>query len=173
MAAANGTQDQTSLNAISAELTQLKGSLQSQANATYNGRYIFAGTATNTEPYPGNTYTGNTLPVQRLVGAGQTVAINQDGPSAFGVTAAGPPATKNVFDMFDNVINDLNTGNTAALGSTALAGMDAALTTATNARTTAGSITNRLDTQNSLLSAQELSISSVLSNTRMRTWPRS
>ena len=130
VAAANGTQDQTSLSAISAEITQLKGSLQAQANATYNGRYIFAGTATNTEPYPGNTYTGNSLPVQRLVGAGQTVAINQNGPSAFGVTAAGPPATKNVFDMFDDVINDLNTGNTAALGSTALAGMDAALTTA-------------------------------------------
>jgi flagellar hook-associated protein 3 FlgL len=166
VAAANGTQDQTSLNAISAELTQLKGSLQAQANATYNGRYIFAGTATNTVPYPTNAYAGNALPVQRLVGAGQTVTINQSGPSAFGTTAAGPPATKNVFDTFDDVINDLNTGNTAALGSSALIEIDGALTTATNARTTAGSISNRLDTQNSLLTAQELSIQGVLSHTQ-------
>jgi flagellar hook-associated protein 3 FlgL len=166
VSAANGTQDQTSLNAISAELTQLKGSLQAQANTTYNGRYIFAGTATNTEPYTTNAYAGNELPVQHLVGAGQTVQINQTGTTAFGTQSAGPPATKNVFDVFDDVINDLNTGNTAALGSSALSEMDGALTTATNARTTAGAISNRLDTQNNLLSAQALSISSVLSDTQ-------
>ena len=103
--------------------------------------------------------------MQRLVGAGQTVAINQDGPAAFGATSAGPPATQNVFDVFDDVINDLNTGNTAALGSSALTEMDGAFTTAANARTTAGSVTNRLETQTNLLSAQELSIQGVLSNT--------
>jgi flagellar hook-associated protein 3 FlgL len=162
--AANGTQDQTSLNAISAELTQLKGSLQAQANATYNGRYIFSGTATNTEPYPTNTYAGNTLPVQRIVGAGQTVTINQIGPSAFGTSSAGPPATKNVFDVMDDVINDLNTGNNAALGSSALTEIDGAFNTAVNARTTVGSIADRLQTQTTLLSSQELSIQSVLSD---------
>jgi flagellar hook-associated protein 3 FlgL len=162
--AANGTQDQTSLNAISAELTQLKGSLQAQANATYNGRYIFSGTATNTEPYPTNTYAGNTLPVQRIVGAGQTVTINQVGPAAFGTSSAGPPPTKNVFDVMDDVINDLNTGNNAALGSSALTEIDGAFNTAVNARTTVGSIADRLQTQTTLLSSQELSIQNVLSN---------
>jgi flagellar hook-associated protein 3 FlgL len=163
--AANGTQDQTSLNGISAELTQLKASLQSQANATYNGHYIFSGTATTTEPYPTNAYAGNSLPVQRLIAAGQTVAINTIGPAAFGTQSAGPPATKNVFDVFDDVINDLNTGNTAALGTTALSEMDGAFTSAVNARTTVGGVENRLSTQTNLLSSQELSIQSVLSNT--------
>jgi flagellar hook-associated protein 3 FlgL len=68
--------------------------------------------------------------------------------------------------MFDDVISDLNSGNTAALGSSALTEMDTALTNATNARTVAGAVTNRLDTQNSLLTAQELSIQSLLSNTQ-------
>jgi flagellar hook-associated protein 3 FlgL len=163
--AANGTQDQTSLTAISSELTQLKGSLQAQANTTYNGHYIFAGTATTTEPYPTNAYAGNALPVQRLVASGQTVTINNNGPSAFGTQAVGPPATKNVFDVFDDVINDLNTGNTAALGSSALSEMDGALTTAVNARTTVGAVSDRLQTQTNLLSSQELSITGLLSNT--------
>jgi flagellar hook-associated protein 3 FlgL len=163
--AANGTESQSSLNAISSELTQLKGSLQAQANSTYNGRYIFGGTATNAQPYTSNSYSGNALPVQRQIGDGQTVNIGISGPSAFGTTAAGPPATQNVFDAFDSIISDLNSGNTTALGSSALASLDSALTTAGNARTTVGAMSNRLDTQSSFLSAQQLSLKSVLSNT--------
>jgi flagellar hook-associated protein 3 FlgL len=163
--AANGTQDQTSLDAISSEMTQIKSSLQAQANATYNGRYIFSGTATNVEPYQSNAYSGTTLPVQRLIGPGQVIQVNKDGPSAFGVQSAGPPATKNVFDVLDDIIGDLNAGNNAALGSSALSELDGAFTTAVNARTTVGAISNRLDTQGNLLSAQELSVQGLLSQT--------
>jgi flagellar hook-associated protein 3 FlgL len=163
--AANGTQDQTSLDAISSEMTQIKASLQAQANATYNGRYIFSGTATNVEPYQSNAYSGTTLPVQRLIGPGQVIQVNKDGPSAFGVQSAGPPATKNVFDVLDDIIGDLNTGNNAALGSSALTELDGSFTTAVNARTTIGAISNRLETQGNLLSAQELSVQGLLSQT--------
>jgi flagellar hook-associated protein 3 FlgL len=163
--AANGTQDQTSLDAISSEMTQIKASLQAQANATYNGRYIFSGTATNIEPYQSNAYSGTTLPVQRLIGPGQVIQVNKDGPSAFGVQSAGPPPTKNVFDVLDDIIGDLNTGNNAALGSSALTEIDGAFTTAVNARTTVGAISNRLETQGNLLSAQELSVQGLLSHT--------
>ncbi len=163
--AANGTQDQSSLDAISAEMTQIKASLQAQANATYNGRYIFSGTATNVEPYQSNSYSGTTLPVQRLIGPGQVIQVNKDGPSAFGVQSAGPPATKNVFDVLDDIIGDLNTGNNAALGSSALTELDGSFTTAVNARTTVGAISNRLESQGNLLSAQELSVQGLLSQT--------
>jgi flagellar hook-associated protein 3 FlgL len=162
--AANGTQDQSSLNAISSEMTQIKASLQEQSNATYNGRYIFSGTATNVPPYATNTYAGTTLPVQRLIAPGEVVQINTPGPSAFGTQAAGPPATKNVFDVMDDIIGDLNSGNNAALGSSALTELDGAFTTAVNARTTVGGLANRLDTQTNRLSAQELSVMGLLSN---------
>jgi flagellar hook-associated protein 3 FlgL len=163
--AANGTQDQSSLDAISSEMTQIKASLQAQANATYNGRYIFSGTATNIQPYQSNAYSGTTLPVQRLIGPGQVVQVNKDGPSAFGVQSAGPPPTKNVFDVLDDIIGDLSTGNNAALGSSALTELDGSFTTAVNARTTVGAISNRLETQGNLLSAQELSVQGLLSQT--------
>jgi flagellar hook-associated protein 3 FlgL len=163
--AANGTESQQSLNAISSEMSQLKGALQAQANSTYNGRYIFGGTVTNAQPYTSNSYSGNALPVQRMIGDGQTVNIGITGPAAFGTTAAGPPATQNVFDAFDSIINDLNTGNTTALGSSALTSLDSALTTAGNARTAVGAMANRLDTQNTFLTAQQLSLKGVLSDT--------
>jgi flagellar hook-associated protein 3 FlgL len=163
--AANGTNDQASLQAISAEMVQLKATLQGQANATYNGRYIFSGTATNVAPYQTNAYSGTTLPVQRLISPGQVIPVNTDGPSAFGTQSAGPPPTKNVFDVMDDIIGALNSGNNAVLGTTALTELDGAFTTAVNARTTVGALSNRLDTQASRLSAQELSITSLLSTT--------
>ena len=114
---------------------------------------------------PVNAYSGTTLPVQRLIGPGQVVQVNKDGPSAFGAQSAGPPPTKNVFDVLDDIIGDLNTGNNSALGSSALTELDGSFTTAVNARTTVGAISNRLDTQSNLLSAQELSVQGLLSKT--------
>ena len=110
--AANGTQNQDSLNAISSEMTQIKASLLAEANSTYNGRYIFSGHGDERRA----------LPVERLRGhdaaraapdraRARSSQVNQDGPSAFGVQAAGPPATKNVFDVMDDVIGALNSGN--------------------------------------------------------------
>jgi flagellar hook-associated protein 3 FlgL len=163
--AANGTQNQDSLNAISSEMTQIKASLLAQANSTYNGRYIFSGTATNVQPYPSNAYAGTTLPVQRLIAPGEVVQVNTDGPTAFGAQAAGPPATKNVFDVMDDIIGDLNSGNSAALQTTALTELDASFTTALNARTTVGAMSNRLDSQGTRLGAQELSVTDLLSKT--------
>jgi flagellar hook-associated protein 3 FlgL len=163
--AANGTQNQDSLNAISSEMTQIKASLSAEANSTYNGRYIFSGTATSTPPYPTNAYAGNALPVQRLIAPGEIVAVNTDGPSAFGTQAAGPPATKNVFDVMDDIIGALNSGNMTTLQSTSLTELDGSLTTALNARTTVGAISNRLDTQSTRMSGQELSVTDLLSKT--------
>jgi flagellar hook-associated protein 3 FlgL len=100
-----------------------------------------------------------------MIGDGQTVNIGVPGPTAFGTTAAGPPATQNVFDAFDSIISDLNSGNTTALGSTAISSLDSALTTAGNARTAVGAMANRLDTQTNCLTAQQLSLTGVLSDT--------
>jgi flagellar hook-associated protein 3 FlgL len=163
--AANGTQNQASLNAISSEMTQIKASLLAEANSTYNGRYIFSGTATNVAPYPSNAYAGTALPVQRLIAPGEIVKVNQDGPAAFGVQAVGPPATKNVFDVMDDVIGALNAGNMSVLQTTALTELDGSFTTALNARTTVGAISNRLDTQRTRMSGQELSVTDLLSKT--------
>src|SRR5690242_19784571 len=65
--AGNGTQDAGGLQAIAAEVSQLKESLREQANTTLAGRYVFSGTQTKTAPFPspGNAFAGNTNAVQR------------------------------------------------------------------------------------------------------------
>jgi flagellar hook-associated protein 3 FlgL len=70
-----------------------------------------------------------------------------------------------VFDVMDDVIGALNAGNMSALQTTALTELDGSFTTALNARTTVGAISNRLDTQRTRMSGQELSVTDLLSKT--------
>ena len=65
----------------------------------------------------------------------------------------------------DDVIGALDTGNMPVLQTTALTELDGSFTTALVARTTVGAISNRLDTQRTRMSAQELSVTDLLSKT--------
>jgi flagellar hook-associated protein 3 FlgL len=59
--------------AIAQEIDQLIESVKQNANATYRGRHVFAGTATNTAPYEmgaNDTYNGSPNDVMRQVGPG-------------------------------------------------------------------------------------------------------
>jgi flagellar hook-associated protein 3 FlgL len=59
--------------AIAQEIDQLIESVKQNANATYRGRHVFAGTATNTAPYQmgaNDTYNGSPNDVMRQVGPG-------------------------------------------------------------------------------------------------------
>jgi flagellar hook-associated protein 3 FlgL len=161
MQAANGTNDQGGLDAIAAEVGQLKETIREQANTTFAGRFIFSGTATTTRPYPGpgNTTAGNAGSVQRLIAPGQTVAVNQLGTDVFGADGA------NLFDLIDTIQSDLTSGNRQGLGTTALNGLDAAADRILNARANVGALTNRLETQMSRLKDQEVNVASLLSKT--------
>jgi flagellar hook-associated protein 3 FlgL len=158
---ANGTLDQGGLNAIASEIGQLKQSLREQGNATFSGRYVFAGTQTNTPPFPtgSNAYAGNTGIVQRQISQGQTVAVNEDGVSVFG------PNGSNLFDVLDTIQSDLQTGNRTSLQNGDLSNLDAAFDRVQQARANVGAITNRLETQNNHLKDQEVNVTGLLSQT--------
>ncbi|MGZ4323512.1 MAG: flagellar hook-associated protein FlgL, partial [Solirubrobacteraceae bacterium] len=69
--ASNGTYTQSDLNASAAEVNQLIDAIKQEANASYNGQYIFSGTSTGTAPYQTgstDTYQGGTGNVDRLIG---------------------------------------------------------------------------------------------------------
>jgi flagellar hook-associated protein 3 FlgL len=164
--AGNGTQDQGGLDAIRSEIVQLKETLRGHANATFAGRSIFAGSKTDTEPYPAgsNTYGGDALQVQRAIGPGQTVALNKTGPQVFGPDASNPTGP-NVFDLLDTISADLAAGNRDALGGADLTQLDGALDRVTSARADVGALQNRLDTQLTHLKSQETNVQALLSNT--------
>src|SRR5437868_92429 len=49
--ASNGTYKQSDLNASAAEVNQLIDAIKQEPNSSYNGQYIFSGTAASTPPY--------------------------------------------------------------------------------------------------------------------------
>jgi flagellar hook-associated protein 3 FlgL len=159
--AANGTQDQGGLDAIAAEIAQIKESLRGQANATFAGRYVFSGTQTDTPAYPAgsNAYAGNQGAVQRVLSQGQTATVNETGTTVFG------PDGSNVFDLLDTIQADLQSQNRTALQNADLQGIDVAADRLQQARSNVGAISNRLDTQLSHLKDQEVNVQSLLSNT--------
>jgi flagellar hook-associated protein 3 FlgL len=105
--AGSGTQSQQSLTALAAQATEIQSTLLGVANTQDGeGQYIFAGYATQTQPFAltatGATYSGDQGQRQVQIAAGQTVgtADNGDlvfneiknGNGTFSVTA-GPNAT--------------------------------------------------------------------------------
>lgn len=90
--AANGTAGPESHRAIAEELEQLVDSVKSAGNATYGGRYVFAGTSTATQPYAmgaSDVYGGDTEKIVRQVGPGVAVPVNIDGRAAIGDGTSG------------------------------------------------------------------------------------
>lgn len=77
--------------AIAAEIDQLIEAVKDNANATYRGRYVFAGTATDAPPYvPGDdAYHGSPDAVERQIGPGVALPIGLLGSSFLGNGADG------------------------------------------------------------------------------------
>ena len=114
--AANGTNSQSNLSSINSEITQLTASIKQDANAQYNGQYIFSGTATGTAPYTtsSDAYQGNTGAVNRTIGPATTLQVNADVSSVLGSgQSAGDGKLLNVLA---NISSDLTSGNTDGAG---------------------------------------------------------
>ncbi len=158
---ANGTNGASDRAAIVTELSQLIDSIKTDANTQYAGRYIFSGTATNTQPYQQgavDSYSGNTASITREIGAGVQVSINQPGSAIIGDASSGLLAT------LRGIVNDLNSGNTGALSTTDLTALDSANDSLLNARAQVGALSDRLTTATNRLQQTEQSTTQLLSN---------
>ena len=111
--AGDGTLSASERAAIANQLQGIQSQLVSLANTTYEGNYIFAGTATNAPPYvvdaaapSGVNYNGNTDVNEVSIGNGYKLAVNQPGSQLF--SAPG----NDVFLAINNLIQAVqnNTG---------------------------------------------------------------
>jgi flagellar hook-associated protein 3 FlgL len=77
--------------AIAAEIDQIIAGVKQKGNATYRGRYVFAGTASDQPPYVegDDSYHGSTADVQRQVGPGVAMDIGLRGVTFLGNGADG------------------------------------------------------------------------------------
>ncbi len=155
--------------AIATEIDALTESLKQEANATYGGRYVFAGTATETAPYAlgaADTFAGNTGTVARTIGSGVSVAVNVDVQQLLG---NGQGAADNrLLDVMRDVAEHLRGGTPAdaeALRNTDLSRLDTNLDELTRVRAVVGSTSNRLATASRRLDELEESSLDLLSRT--------
>ena len=153
---ANGTLSDSDRASIANELQGIQSQLVSLSNASYQGRYVFAGTNTNTPPFvvdntvpSGVRYVGNTDVNQVSIGNGNKLAVNQPGSQLF--SAAG----NDVFLAINNLIQSLqsNTGIGAAVTS-----LGAANSYVSAQRVFYGNASNQAQSQSTYLNTAKLQI---------------
>jgi flagellar hook-associated protein 3 FlgL len=161
--AANGSNSQSNLSAINSEVTQLTASIKQDANAQYNGQYIFSGTATTTAPYTSSSdaYQGNAGAVNRTIGPGTSVQVNADVSSVLGSGASAGDGK--LLNVLSNISADLTSGNTTALSTTDLSGLDSNISTLEQVQATVGSTEDRLQLAATRISSLQTSGTSQLS----------
>jgi flagellar hook-associated protein 3 FlgL len=115
---ANGTLNSSDRAAVAVEVQGIQSQLLSLANLTYQGNYVFSGTATQTPPYvldpsssSGVTYQGNTGVNSITVGENYTLHANVPGSQLF-----SDPGNS-VFQAIQDLITGLESNNTDAISS--------------------------------------------------------
>lgn len=103
-----GAASQATRDAIATELRGVRDAMLDQANATYLGRSVFAGTA-NGPAYDATTYdwanaSRPTDEVLRRVGPSTQIRADADGSKAFG------SGTTSVFALIDKIASDIQNG---------------------------------------------------------------
>jgi len=107
---ANGTLSDADRAAIATELQGIQSQLLSLANTSYEGRFVFAGTITNTPPFvadnnvpSGVDYVGNTGVNKVSIGSGYNLAVNVPGSQLFSAPGS------DVFLAINNLIHEVQT----------------------------------------------------------------
>ncbi|HVY78180.1 MAG TPA: flagellar hook-associated protein FlgL [Solirubrobacterales bacterium] len=165
----NDSNGQVAREAIATEIDALAESLKQEANATYEGRYVFAGTATETPPYAlgaSDAYAGDAGTVARTIGVGVSLTVNV---SAAGLLGEGQAAADDrLLDTMRDIAEHLRGGTAAdaeALRGTDLERLDANLDELTRVRAIVGATANRLQAAGARLDELEESGLDLLSKT--------
>jgi flagellar hook-associated protein 3 FlgL len=148
---ANGTLSAADRAAIASEVTGIQSQLLNLANLSYQGNYVFAGTATQTAPYvidstssSGVTYKGNANVNQVTLGNHFTLQTNLPGSQLF--TSPG----NDMFQAIQDLLTTLQAGKTSDIGA-AVTEVSNAYHYIDTARVFYGNGENQLDSQQTYL----------------------
>lgn len=146
----NDSNGQVAREGIAAEIEALTEAVKQEADVTYDGRYIFSGTATETRPYElgaGDEYAGDEGQIMREIGAGVALPVNVDIQTLLG---NGPAAADDkLLDVLRDIATDLRGGTAAdaeALRGSDLERLSDNIDELTRVRAVVGATTNRLQT---------------------------
>ena len=156
---ANGTLSQENRLAVAEEVRGLQEQLVGLANLTFQGIYVFAGTATTTQPFAldpaspsGVRYDGNTGVNTVEIADGQMIQANLPGDTIFS------DPTADAFLAIQNLIDTLETGTSGDVGN-ATTQLRQAFDHVNTQRTFYGNALNRLETTELFLNRETVELS--------------
>jgi flagellar hook-associated protein 3 FlgL len=163
---ANGTASAGERALIADEIDQLVEAAKQDANASYAGRPLFAGAATNVKPYAtgSDTYAGDGGDIVRSIGPGVSVAVNVRASDFLG-SGGGDGKMLSVLRGISAHLRGGTAADLSALGTTDIVAMDRSLDTLLGVRAQVGAVANRLSAADSRLAELEEGTRGLLSKT--------
>ena len=156
---ANGGLTAANRTVLSQQVQGLLATVASQANSSYQGNYLFGGSANTQAPFTADTtsangyaYNGNSTVNQVKVGDSLSVAVNLPGDQIFTSGA-------NVLGSLTSLMNALQSGTTTDIG-TATAAVSSALQYVGEQRAPLDSAITELNSQETYLSQETVNLTS-------------
>ena len=177
--AQQGLSDATGANgraAIASEVDGIRTNLIALANTKVQGKYLFSGTMTQTQPFTpptsgATTYNGNSASINLDVSVGTTVSTNLTGDKLYYTTDGGtPPATVDLFQVVASLRDGLSSNNAAQI-QTAYDNLQRFVGTFTQAQTDLGGRQAGLTSLQSMLSGFNLSLQEQQNNLQDTNYP--
>ncbi|MGB9199352.1 MAG: flagellar hook-associated protein FlgL [Terriglobales bacterium] len=157
---ANGAQSLQDQQALAVQVQAIQSQMVQLANTSYQGNYIFAGTATNTEPFvvdpsqaSGVDYNGNTGTNTVEIADGRSIQTNLPGSQIF-LGSGG-----NVMESLQQLVTALNSGDTTAIG-TATTSLGTSLNYVSQQREFYGSAAQELNSNQTYLQQEQVNLQS-------------
>lgn len=155
---ADGTINSADRASISTQVQSILSEVVSQANTTFNGTSLFAGTAGGTEAFvadssspTGYTYQGNGGVNSTMIGSNLQVNANIPGDQIF----TNPKG--NVLGSLQQLVSALNSGTASDIGA-AVAQVNTAITNVSQQRVIYAGAAKQIDSQESYLSQETVSL---------------
>ena len=156
---ANGVLSADNRLAVAQEVRGIQQQLVGLANVTFQGNYIFSGTAVTTQPFvfdgaepSGVRYDGNTVVNSVEIATGQTLSVQLPGSQIFSDPAA------DVLQAIQDLITALESGTTTDVA-TATSQVESAFDHVNTERAFFGTTLNRLEATESFLNRERIELS--------------
>lgn len=155
--AAGGTLSSSELQALAQQTSGIEQQVVGLANTTYQGSYLFSGSAVTTRAYTLDTstgdvtYNGNDDSNQVQVGEGQSMALNLPGSTIFNASGA------DVFQSLANLTSAISSGDSTSIG-TAIASVQSALNNVIAQRSIYGVRLQQLSADSTSLNQEKLTL---------------
>lgn len=161
---ANGTNSTANQQALAQQVEGILSSVVSQANMSYEGSYLFGGTANTTVPYTASTasasgysYNGNSGVNSVAVGDDLNVQVNLPGSQIFS------NSSNDVLGSLSSLVSALQSGNTTSI-QTATNAVSSALNYVSQQRVFYGNAESQLSAQETYLQQETVSLSTQQTN---------